>query len=162
MNGTDIGTISSDFCSDPLNINDGSSGQPSVCGTNETYNFYKWTSSQTTAQTRSIFVTYQLPTNFKNFVAASTSLLGRTDSTNSTVTYQIYHSTGTTLTACGAAISVSTGAKATWQKATASGTADPSSCSFAGGDSILFRINLSANTNANAYVSDLKFVFSNN
>lgn len=162
MNGTNIGTITSDLCSDTLNINDGSSGQPTICGTNETYNFYKWTSAEATDQTRSIFVTYQLPTSFKQFVSGSTSLMGRTDNAASGVTYQIYRDNGSGLTSCGSAISVSSGPQTTWQQGTASGSADPANCSFAAGDSILFRINLTARTNANAYVSNLNFTFSNN
>lgn len=162
MNGTDIGTISSDLCSDTLNINDGSSGQPTICGTNETYNFYKWTSSESTAQTRSIFVTHQLPASFKDFVSGSTSLMGRTDNANSSVTYQIYRDDGSGLTSCGSAISVSTGSQSAWQQAAASGGADPAACSFDPGDSILFRINLTAEDNANAYISNLNFTYSNN
>lgn len=160
MNGTDIGTITSDLCSDTLNINDGSSAQPTICGTNETYNFYKWTSAEATDQTRSVFVTYQLPSNFKGFVAGSTSLMGRTNSTNSAVSYQIYRD-HSGLTSCGT-VSVSTGVQTTWQKAVASGGSDPSTCGFVAGDSILFRINLTAKSNAQAYVSNLNFSFSNN
>jgi hypothetical protein len=162
MNGTDIGTITSDLCSDTLNINDGSSSQPTICGTNETYNFYKWTSAETADQTRSIFVTYQLPTSFKEFVAGSTSLMGRTDSADSGVTYQIYRDDGSGLTSCGSAVSVSTGSQSSWQKATASGSADPSACGFSAGDSVLIRINLTAKNDANAFVSNLGFTFSNN
>lgn len=158
MNGTDIGTITSDVCSDALNINDGSSSQPTICGTNETYNFYKWTSTETTNQTRSIFVTYQLSPTFKGFVAGSTSLMGRTDSTDSSINYQVYRDSGTGLTSCGSAVSVSTGVQTTWQKA----TTDPSTCGFKAGDSILFRINLTAKNNTNAYVSNLGFTFNNN
>lgn len=163
MNGNDIGTITSDLCSDTLNINDGSSAQPTICGTNETYNFYKWTSAETSAQTRSIFVTYQLPENFKQFIAGSTSLMGRTDHADSEVTYQIYRdSSGSGLVSCGSAISVSSGVQTTWQKATASGSGDPSNCNFEAGDSILFRINLTAQDDTNAYVSNLDFIFNNN
>lgn len=163
MNGTDIGTITSDLCSDALNINDGSTvSQPTICGTNETYNFYKWTSPETATQTRSIFVTYQLPATFNKFVAGSTSLLGRTDSTHSAVTYQLYRDNNTTgLTACGASLPVSTGPQSTWQQTVAEGTADPSQCDFKAGDSILVRINLGAANNANAYVSNLNFAFTN-
>jgi hypothetical protein len=162
MNGTDIGTITSDLCSDTLNINDGSSSQPTVCGTNETYNFYDWTSAETTDQTRSIFVTYQLPASFKEFVPGTTSLMGRTDSADSAISYQIYRDDGSGLTSCGSAVSVTSGAQTTWQKATASGGADPSACGFSAGDSVLFRINLISKNDANAYVSNLGFTFSNN
>jgi hypothetical protein len=162
MNGTDIGTISSDLCSDALNINDSGAGT-TVCGTNETYNFYKWTSGEGSTQTRSIYVNYQLPSTFKAFIAGSTSLKGRTDSSNSSVTYQVYKDhPGSALASCGSAVSVSTGSQSTWQTGTASGSADPSNCSFVAGDSILIRINLSAHSNANAYTSTLGFTFSNN
>jgi hypothetical protein len=161
MNGTDIGTITSDLCSDTLNINDGSSSQPNICGTNETYNFYKWTTTETADQTRSIFVTYKLPDNFKGFVAGSTSLMGRTDSGDSSVSYQIYRDNGSGLTSCGSAMTVSTGAQSSWQKATYS-SGDPSGCGFVAGDSMLVRINLTAKNSANSYVSNLGFTFSNN
>lgn len=161
MNGSDVGTITSDLCSDTLNINDGSSGQPTVCGSNETHNFYKWTTSETTDQTRSIFVTYQLPASFKGFVSGSTSLMGRTDSNDATISYQIYRDNSSGLTSCGT-VSVSNGPQTTWQNATATGSTDPSTCGFTAGDSILLRINLTAKNNANAYVSDLGFIFNNN
>jgi hypothetical protein len=160
-NGNGIGTMSSDLCSDTLNINDGSTDQPTVCGTNETYNFYNWTSPEATTQNRSIYVTYQLPSNFKEFVSGSTSLMGRTDSADSTVNYQVYKNNSGGLTACGSTVAVSTGAQSTWQKATATGTADPSTCTFAAGDSVVFRINLSTRNDANAYASNLNFAFSN-
>jgi len=163
MNGTDIGTITSDLCSDTLNINDGSSSQPTICGTNETYNFYKWTSAETTTQTRSIYVTYQLPSTFKNFAAGLTTLKGRTNSADSSVSYQVYRDNNSAgLTSCGSSVSVSSGSQSTWQQAAASGSADPSTCGFAAGDSILFRINLTSKDSANAYVSNLSFVFNNN
>ena len=157
VHATGTGTLNTDFCSDSLNINNGTSSQPSVCGTNETYNYYDWTSSELTSQTRSIYVTYQLPSTFTGFVAGSTSLLGRTDSSDSNVTYQVYKNSTTGLTACGSDVSVSTGSQSTWQKGTASGSADPSSCSFAAGDSIVFKIDLSTENDANAYVSNLDF-----
>ena len=162
MNGADVGTISSDLCSDLLNINDGSSGQASVCGTNETQNFYKWTSTVVTPQTRGIYITYQLPSTFKQFVSGSTKLMAKTDSTNATVNYQVYRDYSGGLTACGSATTASTGAKTTWQTVAASGSADPANCSFSAGDSILIRINLTAQNTTNAYVSDLSFAFSNN
>ncbi len=161
-NGAGIGIMTSDLCSDSLNINDGSSAQPTVCGTNETYNFYNWTSSESTTQTKSIYVTYKLPGTFKEFVAGSTTLMGRTDSANSSVTYQVYRNNASGLSACGSAVSVSTGSQSTWQTATANGSADPSTCGFTTGESIVIRINFNAKDNANAYVSNLGFTISNN
>lgn len=161
LHGTGIGTMTSDLCSDTLNVNDGSSGQPTICGTNETYNFYKWTSPQATAQTYGIYVTYQLPSTFKSFTSGETSLMGRTDSANSTVSYQIYRNSPTGLVSCGSSITVSSGVQTAWQIGSATGAADPSTCGFSGGESIVFRINMTASQNANAYVGNLNFTFSN-
>lgn len=162
MHGTGVGTMTSDICSDPLNINDGSSSQSTICGTNETYNFYKWTSPQPTAQTYSIYVTYQLPSTFKAFASGQTSVMGRTDSSNATVQYQIYRNNPATgLTACGSAVSVATGVQTSWQVKTATGAADPSTCSFAANDSIVFKIDMISSSTANAYVSNLNFTYSN-
>lgn len=162
LHGTGIGTMISDICSDSLNINDGSSGQDTICGTNETFNYYKWTSPQATAQTYGIYVTYQLPSSFKTFLSGQTSIMGRTDSTNSTVEYQVYRNNPTSgLNTCGSSVSVSTGVASSWQTGTASGAADPSTCGFVAGDSIVFRINVTASSNANAYVGNLNFIFSN-
>lgn len=162
QNGSGTGTMTSDLCSDTLNINDGSSGQPTVCGTNETYNFYNWTSPSTTAQTKSIYVTYQLPSNFKEFAAEATSLMGRTDSSDANVSYQIYRNNSSGLTACGSTVAVSTGAQTTWQSTTATGSADPSTCGFLAGESIVIKINLTSANDAQAYVGNLNFVYSNN
>lgn len=161
VNGTGTGTLSSDICSDTLDLNDGSSSQPTICGTNETQNFYKWTSNEVTEQVKSIFITYKLPGNFKQFVPASMTLKARTDSTNSSVGYQVYRKTDSGLTACGTMIATSQGAQSSWQTAAATAT-DPVTCSFAAGDSVVFKISLGARSNANAYVSDLSFAYKNN
>ncbi len=159
LHGSGVGTMTSDICSGAsggLNIN------TTICGTNETYNFYKWTSPQANAQTYSIYVTYQLPSTFKSFSSGTTSVMGRTDSTNSTVQYSVYrNNTSSGLTQCGSAISVSTGSVSSWQIGVASGAADPSTCGFAASDSIIFKIDVIASSNANAYVGNLGFTFSN-
>lgn len=161
MNGTDVGIISSDFCSGTLGINDGSKSQPTVCAPDETFNFYKWTSEEDDSQTRSIYLTYQLPDNFKGFIEGSSSIMGRTDSSDSSVNYQIYRDDGNGLTSCGTAIDVSTGFQSKWQGGLAVNESDPAACEFEPGDSILFRINLSAKKSANAYVSNVNFIFRN-
>lgn len=162
LHGTGVGTMTSDICSDALNINDGSSGQDTICGPNETFNFYKWTSPQATDQTYSIYITYQLPGTFKSFASGQTSIMGRTDSANSSVTYQVYRNDPTTgLSPCGSAVAVSSGAVSSWQTGVASGAADPSTCGFAPGNSLVLKITMTAKQNADAYVSNLNFIFSN-
>lgn len=162
LHGTDPGTLTTDFCSDSMGINNGTSSQPSICGTNETYNYYGWSSSQSGTATKSIYVTYKLPSNFGGFIAGSTSIMGKTDSSNSEVSYRVYRNTPTGIVNCGTGgTSVSTGAQTTWQKGIPT-TQDPADCQFEAGDSILFKINLDSKSNANAYVSDLSFAFKNN
>jgi hypothetical protein len=165
MHGTGIGIMTSDLCSNTLAINDGSAGQPTVCSGTQTYNYYQWTSPQATSQTYSIYVTYQLPSTFKAFVAGSTSIVGRTTASNSTVQYEVYKNTGSggALTQCGSTVTVANN-NTTWTTGTASGTSDPSNCggvTFTGGDSIVFKIDMIASNNADAYVSNLNFQFSN-
>lgn len=63
---------------------------------------------------------------------------------------------------CGTAVNVANGAANTWDTKVATGAADPSSCGFSAGDSIIFKISLSANSNANAYIGNIGFTFSNN
>lgn len=165
LHGTGIGTMTSDICSATLGINDGTSGQPTICGSGETYNFYKWTSPQANAQTYSIYVTYQLPSTFKGFNSGQTSLMARTDTSvsggSATVAYQIYRNSGSGLNACGSSNTVSTGAVGSWQVKTATGAADPSTCGFVAGNSIVFKIDVTTNKNANAYVGNLNFAFNN-
>ena len=93
-------------------------------------------------------------------MAGSTALSGRTDSADASVNYQVYRNNGSGLTACGSVVAVSTGAQTTWQKISASGTADPANCTFAAGDSIVFKIDLTTANGANAYASTLGFAFS--
>lgn len=163
INGLGTGNMSTDFCSDSLDINDGSSSQPSICGTNETYNYYRWTTAEITPQTRSIYVNYQLPANFKEFVPGLTSLLGKTDDIDSIITYQIYRNNSTFgLTPCGTQITVSTGVQTNWTKAAATDTNDPANCNFAAGDGLVVKINMTANNGHNAYISNLGFTYSNN
>lgn len=168
MHGTGVGTMTSDLCSDALDINDATHGTP-ICGTNETYNFYKWTSSQTTAQNYSIYVTYQLPSTFKSFTAGSTYVKGRTDNGSgggsASLQYTVYKNSGAGggLTKCNTSPqTISSGTQTTWQAGTATGNTDPSTCNFAAGDSIVLQIDMSSSKNATAYVTDLGFTFSNN
>lgn len=167
MHGTGVGTLTSDLCSDYLDINDLTNG-PAICGTNETYNFYKWTSPQASAQAYSIYVTYQLPSTFKAFASGSTAVKGRTDNGSqggaASLKYTVFKNIANNggMTACNAtAVTVSSGTQTSWQPGIATGTADPSTCGFAAGDSIVFKIEMSSSKNAVAYLTNLNFTFSN-
>lgn len=157
VSGSGTGTMSTDICSNDLGVN------TSICNTHETYNFYKWTTTSSTSQFKVIYATYQLPTNFDKFVGGSTSLMGKTDSTNSQVSYYLYRvkGDGSGTVACNSTeFFVSTGDQSTWQKGVGTGTADPANCGFVAGDRIMFKIPLGSKSNANAYASDLNFAYS--
>lgn len=160
-NGSGVGTLNSDFCSDMLNVNDGSEEQPTICGKDEMYNFYNWTAPAKTAQTKSIYVTYQLPANFNGFVKDSTSLMARTTSDDAEVTYEIYANAEKGGRACTQGpVSASKGAQTTWQKSSPVGMSDPADCDLKAGDTVLIKVNMTASKDASAYVSNLNFAYS--
>jgi hypothetical protein len=160
LNGTGIGTMTADLCSNDtaLSINS------TLCSTGQAKNFYKWTSPQSNMQTYSIYVSYQLPSTFNGFASDDTiQLVARTDSTtNAAVTYQVYKSTGSAVTQCWdnstSETTVVTSAN-TWQSVGINGN-EATGCGFnssAAGNFVIFKINLKAKSNANAYVSTLSF-----
>jgi hypothetical protein len=162
LNGTGVGTMTADFCAEQagvLNIN------TALCASGEAKNFYKWTSPQATQQTYSIYVTYQLPATFNGFSSDDTvQLIARVDNTtNASVTYEMFKSTGSAVTQCGSGetnvITGGGGAADTWYSYGINGN-EATGCSFnssSAGNFIIFKINLKANSNANAYVSTLSF-----
>jgi hypothetical protein len=160
LNGTGVGTMTTDFCSNDaqLSINSG------LCSAGQAKNFYKWTSPQATQQTYSIYVTYQLPATFKGFSDDNTvQLTGLVDNTtNASVTYEMFKSDGGDVTTCGTETNVITGgggAANTWYSYGINGN-ESTGCSFttsSAGNFVIFKINMKANSGANAYVSTLSF-----
>ena len=163
LNGTGVGTMTADLCADQsgvLQVNaalcDGT-GTPAVKATN----YYKWTSPQASQQTYSIYVSYQLPTTFKGFASDDTvQLTARVDSTtNAAVTYEMFRSEGGTLYKCGTGETAVTTNPNEWQTVGINGN-ESTGCGFSsssGGAYVIFKINVKANSNANAYVSTLSF-----
>ncbi|MCA9328792.1 hypothetical protein KC959_03400, partial [Candidatus Saccharibacteria bacterium] len=86
------------------------------------------------------------------------------DSTsNASVTYEMFKSTGSAVTQCGTGetnvITGGGGSADVWYSYGINGN-ESTGCSFnssSSGDFIIFKINLKANSNANAYVSTLSF-----
>lgn len=160
LNGTGIGTLSADFCANSAALTVGS-----LCASGVSRNFYKWTSPQATEQTYSIYVSYKLPSTFKAFDSANTmTLTWLTDSANGTngkVTYQVYRSTGSAITSCDGTneSTVATPSANTWYTTAFNG--DETACGFSGGDNIIFKINVKARNNANVYVENLNFTYTN-
>ncbi|HEX8226781.1 MAG TPA: carbohydrate binding domain-containing protein [Candidatus Saccharimonadales bacterium] len=167
LNGTGIGTMTADFCSNQstvLAIN------TSLCSTGQALNFYKWTSPQATQQTYSIYISYQLPGGFKQFQSDSTiQLTARTDNvTNGSVSYELFRSEGGQLTQCYDTVNniketlVTTTANS-WQTQQINGN-ELSTCGFttaSANNFAIFKINVKAKSNANVYVGALSFTITN-
>ncbi len=162
LNGTGVGTMTSDFCGNGggLSINTG------LCDSGEAKNFYKWTSPQATQQTYSVYVTYQLPATFNGFTSDDTvQLAARVDNTtNASVTYEMFKSVSGALTQCGTGetnvITGGGGSANTWYSYGINGN-EATGCSLNSSSAngfVIFKINMKANSNASAYVGTLNFV----
>jgi hypothetical protein len=165
LNGTGIGTMTADFCANQggvLQVNHSPSPTAPCSTSGEVKNYYRWTSPQASQQTYSVYVTYQLPATFNGFSSDDTvELTARVDSTsNAAVTYEMYKSVGGTLTQCGTGETTVTTSANTWQSVGINGN-EATGCSFSSSSAsgfVIFKINVKANSNANAYVSTLSFV----
>lgn len=167
LNGSGIGTMTADFCANQtsvLQVNYATSSDP--CFTSgDVKNYYKWTSPQSTEQTYSIYVTYQLPATFNGFSSDDTvQLTGRvTDTTNAALTYQMYYKTPAgSLTQCWDSVTAETTVATsnnTWQSVGVNGN-EATGCGLsasAANGFIIFKINMKAKSNASAFASTLSF-----
>ncbi|PID98820.1 hypothetical protein CSA80_03870 [Candidatus Saccharibacteria bacterium] len=164
LNGSGVGTMTADFCAN----------QPSVltvgtlCSSGEARNFYRWTSPQATTQSYNVYVTYRLPSTFKSFAAGTMSLTGLIDNTsNAAVQYAVFRKAQAgTISAC-SADTANIGTANTWTSISPTTDIASSDCGasgptpFVAGDTMIIRITVSANSNANAYVENLTFRYSN-
>ncbi|QQS17897.1 hypothetical protein IPL68_04520 [Candidatus Saccharibacteria bacterium] len=154
---TGVGTLTADFCSNQgsvLQVN------TSFCASGIARNYYRWTSPQASPQTYSIYVSYKLPSTFKGFYDDNTiKLTGLRDhATNSTAALSVFRSTGSAVTQCGSTTTVTT-STSNWT--TTSLTGNETSCSFAASDVVLFKIDVTAQSNANVYIENLEFRYTN-
>ncbi len=161
LNGSGVGTMTADFCANQSGV---LSVNTSICTTSgDARNYYKWTSPQATQQTYSIYVTYQLPSTFKSFASDNTvQLTGRVDNTtNAAVTYEMFKNQSGTVQQCGTETTVTT-SNNTWQTVGINGNeaTGTGGCSFntsSASSFVIFKINMKANSGANAYASTLSF-----
>jgi hypothetical protein len=170
MQTAGIGVMTSEFCSKETNVLQAFAGATNLCANHEARNFYHWTSPQATEQIYSIYVVYKLPTTFKGFNDSNTiKLTAYSDNlTNAVATLHVFrkNAAGTAISSCGnnsnpnldQTINTSTG---TWQQ-TPYDLADETTCGFAGGDNIIFKIDMKSQSNGNIYVENLDFVYTNN
>ena len=159
LNGSGVGTMTADFCSNESGV----LTVGTLCANHEARNYYRWTSPQATSQTYSIYVTYKLPTTFKAWNDSNTiKLTALTDSTtNASATIQVLkkESDSSAIVSCGTATTINS-SNNTWQQTNFGG--DETACGFGGSDIVIFKIDMAAMSNANIYVENLDFVFTNN
>jgi len=159
LNGTGVGTMTADFCANDADL----SVNSTFCAAGEALNYYNWTSPQATEQEYSIYVTYQLPAAFKSFDSNNTVLLtGRVSSTSlAEVSYEMFRRTtvGTDdIIPCGTETTINASANV-WETTPINGD-EATACGFdtsSADEFVVFKINLKASQNANAYVSTLSF-----
>ncbi len=154
---THIGTMTANICSGSTRM----SLQPTegtICAPTEEFNFYRWTTSQVSAQTYSIFIKYQLPPTFGGFMDNNTiKMIGRVSSTvDASVAYALFQNNGTQCGGTPAGTTTVTTAANTWQTVSYNGN-EATTCTFAPNDIITFRVDMSSKNNAYAYASQINF-----
>jgi hypothetical protein len=134
LTGSGVGTMTSDFCSDALNFNDG--GGANACDTGEQHNYYSWTANA--SNTYSIFMKWRAPSDFSEFDTTPAEFYAWSTSTNHTVTLTFYEG-GTN---CGSQTVSTTGG---W---TLSSALSLAGCSIAANDELTIRADMSMGTGA--------------
>lgn len=151
LNGTGIGTMTSDFCSGSGKR----SVNTSVCTVStDEHNYYNWTTSQGSAQTYTIWVRHQVPSDFSAFSTStgtladtsnhSIKIYGWGSNSNNTAQVSFYNAAGTL---CGTGTRNAATTNGTWQQIDyATGSDNENSCSVAAGDVVTFKIVMSSNS----------------
>jgi len=154
---THIGTVTANICSGSSRMSIQAT-EGTICASTEEYNFYRWTTSQVTAQTYSIFVKYQLPPTFGGFASDSTiQMVGRVSSTtDASIAYAVFQNDGTECGGNPAGTTTVTTSNNTWQTVAYNGN-EATTCTFAPNDIVTFRVDMSSKNNAYAYASQITF-----
>jgi hypothetical protein len=154
---THIGTMTANICSGSSRMGI----QPpegTICSANEEFNYYKWTTSQVTAQTFSIFVKYQLPPTFGGFMDNNTiKMVGRvSNTTDASVAYAVFQDDGVQCGGTPAGTTAVTSTANTWQEVSYNGS-EATVCDFQPNDIITFRVDMSSRNNAFSYAGRVTF-----
>jgi hypothetical protein len=153
LDGGGIGTLTSDLCANTGAFTGGSAINSSLCSSGQLFNYYSWNTIQSTSQSYSLYVRYQLPATYKSIDSNNpVSLYTRsTDVTGSDgVTFSMYDNTGAQ---CGSTQTLAA-ANAWTQLQIASLTG----CTLAANTIVLFKITVTATNGSTAYASNLSFV----
>jgi hypothetical protein len=149
-----IGTMTASICSNAKGIQ--ATENATLCASGEEYNFYRWTTSQVTSQSYSIFVKYQLPPTFGGFSDANTiKMVGRVSSTTDASLYYTVYRGSTECGGTGSRTSVSAPGANAWNQVSLS--ADETACGFQPNDIVTFEIDMYSKNNAYVYASQITF-----
>ncbi|MDB5169604.1 MAG: exported protein of unknown function, partial [Candidatus Saccharibacteria bacterium] len=158
LNGSGIGSLTSDLCANVGAFTGGSAINSGVCSTSgDFYNYYNWSTIQPTNQSYSIYIRYQLPATYKSISGNVSLNARRTATTGDDVAFSMYNASGTQ---CGSTASLSGGSVAanTWAALNIT-----NNCSLVANDIILFKIDVTAVASGGGaaqpvYVSNLSFL----
>jgi hypothetical protein len=159
LNGTGIGSLTSDICSYALAINK-TTGSQTCANPAEDYNYYSWSTIQPTNQVYSVYIRYQLPATFKS-ISGNVSLTARRTAaiTGDNVAFSMYDALGNQ---CGSTVALTDGAGVaanTWSPLNIT----PTVCTLAANGIVLFKIDVTAVASGGGlpqpvYVSNLSFL----
>jgi hypothetical protein len=87
------------------------------------------------------------------------------NTTNGTVSYEVFRSSGSAISRCytgvaGQEETLVTTSDSTWQTVGINGN-EQTGCGFTQGDNVIFKINVKSKNNANVYVENLNFTYTN-
>lgn len=138
--GSGSGNLTSDFCSATGRLGLNTTACPTA---GDEHNYYTWTSSSTGTNVYTIYVRYQVPSNFASGSLSNVYMYGWRTGATETLNLSLYQANGAL---CGTTTNVATGTSV-WTETPMVGTL--SSCTIAAGDMVTFKIDLSAGTNTN-------------
>lgn len=149
---SNLGSLSSDFCSNTASL----SIDTTACPTSgDVYNFYQWTTTETTAQDYDVYVRYKLPSDYSAGSMANLGVYAQSSSAASNVNLYMYDNTGTT---CATVLNTSYTAVPAWTQTVA---ASPiGSCTgLVGGSYVTFKVRMFASTGSSSRVGPISFEY---
>jgi hypothetical protein len=144
-----VGTMTSGFCSDGQNINDG--GGANACDTGQEHTYYEWTTAEASAQDYDVYVRWRVPSDFDDSSGFQSNITfnmygWRTDVTNNSILVNIYNDAGGV---CGTADQAVAGTATDWNNLSFAGMGADADCNASAidaGDYVTFRFRMNADT----------------
>lgn len=145
-----LGSLSSDFCSNTASLSIDTTSCPT---SGDVYNFYQWTTTESTAQDYDIYVRYKLPSDYSSGSMANLGVYAQSSSSASNVNLYMYDNAGTT---CATVLNDSYNNVPTWRQTVA---ASPiGSCTgLVSGSYVTFKVRVFASSGSSSRVGNITF-----